>query len=588
MPVQAGDIDFRTVEAAVLLHADVGLASLQAMSFAEAEFHLDTSVDLLEWSRHAAARARSFAHQRAALDARAGRPDAPARRSATGSTSGTSSRPWPGPPSPSASPSRPGPSRRGRSVPHTMDAGAHLIAGCVNASLAEEFALRGRDSDAQRAREAAEKALRDALALDPGLQEARLRLGKLLLDLRRAVEAESLLAEVDERGADDRQRYLARLFLGRVADRLGRPEEAPRLYGRALEAWPDSQAARLALAHALERSSGPAAPLVLVGATLGASRRPDRAARPLVALPLRPAELTRAALERVWAQALDPMNALLAAALLAAAAPQAPPVFRAEVDVVRVEVLVTRGGAPVRGLGAADFELRDDGRVQALEPILEEESPVDAILVLDLSGSVNGPKLDALKAAGRAFLDGLREGEQAALLAFHHEVQLLEPLTADLGRGAARARAGVRPRQHGARRRRLLRPAAPRARGTPHRDRGLQRRHRQPELAPRCRRRRGRLPLDAIVYGVAVRAKGDPKVPFLGDVVRATGGQLFEAASERDLRARFLDVLGDIRARYVLSYAPGRGRPGWHALEVRLKRGKGDVLARPGYWRGAP
>ena len=34
--VHAGDIDFRTVEAAVLLHADVGLASLQAMSFAEA------------------------------------------------------------------------------------------------------------------------------------------------------------------------------------------------------------------------------------------------------------------------------------------------------------------------------------------------------------------------------------------------------------------------------------------------------------------------------------------------------------------------------------------------------------------------
>ena len=127
------------------------------------------------------------------------------------------------------------------------------------------------------------------------------------------------------------------------------------------------------------------------------------------------------------------MNALLAAALLAASTPQAPPVFRAEVDVVRVEVLVTRGGTPVRGLGAADFEVRDNGRLQALEPILEEETPVDAILVLDMSGSVNGPKLDALKAAGRAFLDGLREGEQAALLAFHHEVQLLEPLTADVG-----------------------------------------------------------------------------------------------------------------------------------------------------------
>ena len=24
---------------------------------------------------------------------------------------------------------------------------------------------------------------------------------------------------------------------------------------------------------------------------------------------------------------------------------------------------------------------------------------------------------------------------------------------------------------------------------------------------------------------------------------------------------------------------------GWHTLDVRLKRGGGDVLARPGYWR---
>jgi hypothetical protein len=94
---------------------------------------------------------------------------------------------------------------------------------------------------------------------------------------------------------------------------------------------------------------------------------------------------------------------------------------------------------------------------------------------------------------------------------------------------------------------------------------------------------------NAIVYGVAARARGDEENPFLGDVVRATGGRLFEAASERDLRARFLDVLGDIRARYVLRYVPsGTERPGWHALEVKLKGKRGEVLARPGYWRAGP
>jgi len=109
------------------------------------------------------------------------------------------------------------------------------------------------------------------------------------------------------------------------------------------------------------------------------------------------------------------MNALLAAALLSAPAPQAPPVFRAEVDVVRVEVLVTRKGTPVRGLAAADFEVRDEGRLQVLEPVLEEETPVDAILVLDMSGSVNGPKLEALKAAGREDPDLILVGEMRDL-----------------------------------------------------------------------------------------------------------------------------------------------------------------------------
>jgi len=283
------------------------------------------------------------------------------------------------------------------------------------------------------------------------------------------------------------------------------------------------------------------------------------------------------------------MTPLLAATLLAASAPQAPPVFRAEVDVVRVEVLVTRGGAPVRGLGAADFEVRDDGRLQTLDPILEEETPVDAILVLDLSASVKGPKLDALKAAGRAFLDGLHEGEQAALLAFHQEVQLLEPLTADIG-AVRRALDQASPRGSTAladavySALRLREPGERRTAIVVFSD-GIDNlswlsASDVVEAASRS---------NAIVYGVAVRGKGDQKVPFLGDVVRATGGRLFEASSERDLRERFLDVLGDIRSRYVLSYSPaGTGAAGWHTLAVRLKRGKGDVLARPGYWRGAP
>ena len=282
------------------------------------------------------------------------------------------------------------------------------------------------------------------------------------------------------------------------------------------------------------------------------------------------------------------MTSLLAATLLGAAA-QAPPVFRAEVGVVRVEVLVMRGGSPVGGLAASDFELRDEGIVQDVEQIQEEQTPVDAVLVLDASGSVSGEKLDALRAAAGAFLDGLRRGENGALLAFNHEVQLLHPMTTDLA-GVRRALDRVFPAGNTA----LIDAVYAALRLRELGDRrtavvvfsdGID--NLSWLSASDVVGAAGRS--NATVYGVTVRARGDPKEAFLGQVARATGGRVFEASSERDLRARFLDVLADIRSRYVLRYLPrGAGSSGWHRLEVRLRSGKGDVLARPGYWRTAP
>ena len=287
---------------------------------------------------------------------------------------------------------------------------------------------------------------------------------------------------------------------------------------------------------------------------------------------------------------------LLGLLVMAAATAQAPPVFRAEVDLVRVEVLVTRKGSPVRGLTAADFEVRDGGRLQTLQPIHEEETPIDVVLVLDLSQSVVGSKLSALRDAASAFLDGLRPGpsglqpgpdaERAALLVFQEEVRLLEPLTPALGRVrralqavTARGSTALLDATYSALR--LLEPGPRRTVVVVFSD-GLDSLSwltpaQVVETAARS---------EALVYAVVAREKGDPENTFLRDVTRATGGRAWTARSERELRARFLDVLDDIRSRYVLSYAPeGVAFSGWHALEVRLKKGKGEVLARPGYYR---
>lgn len=280
------------------------------------------------------------------------------------------------------------------------------------------------------------------------------------------------------------------------------------------------------------------------------------------------------------------MSGVTLAALLVAAAPQSPPVFGAEVGVVRVEVSVTRDGRPVRGLTAADFELRDEGRLQEVSLVAEEDARIDAVLVLDLSASVKGVKHAALRGAAAAFLDGLREGEAAAIVAFRDEVVLLEDFTSDrarlfeaLSRAEPRGSTALRDAVYCGLR---LRASESRRLAVVVFSDGLDN---VSLLAPAdvvgaAARTQG------VVYGVGVRQRKDAPPVFLHDVVRATGGRYFEALSDRELGRRFLDVLADIRSRYVLRFSPSEGpSPGWHELTVRLRRGRGEVLARKGYRR---
>ncbi len=281
------------------------------------------------------------------------------------------------------------------------------------------------------------------------------------------------------------------------------------------------------------------------------------------------------------------------AALAAAAAPavQAPPVFRSQVEAVRVDVAVTRDEAPVLGLRAADFELRDEGVPQALDLVSEEKDlPLQATLVFDMSASVTGERLTALRQAGLAFLGGLAGEDEAALVCFSHRVSLVQPPTGDLDRlrtallslqgsgstalrdalaAALLARAPTRRRtavvvfSDGADNVSWLSAAA------------------VSELA-----RRG----DAVVYAVLVRSSDpgtDASREFLSDLADATGGRMFEARRDSDLRDTFLILLHHLRGRYLLTYTPASTRAGWHRLELRLRHEKGHVLARPGYWRGA-
>jgi Ca-activated chloride channel family protein len=267
---------------------------------------------------------------------------------------------------------------------------------------------------------------------------------------------------------------------------------------------------------------------------------------------------------------------------------EGPPVFGVEVEVVRVEVLVTRRGEPVRDLSAEDFELHDNGVRQQLHPITFEEAPVDALLVLDLSESVKGSKLDALREAAGAFLGGLSPVDRAALVGFQQSVVVAVPATHAIPSvrfALDTVEGGGSTALHDAVYVALRLPeAGPRRSAVVVFSDGIDNvSWLSGEEVVEAAGRSG-----AVVYAVDAREPGDPDDDFLKDVTKATGGQVWRAGKTDDLPARFLDVLHDIRARYVLSYTPaGVDTAGWHELEVKLRGRKGDVLARPAYYRPA-
>jgi tetratricopeptide (TPR) repeat protein len=95
----------------------------------------------------------------------------------------------------------------------------------------------------------AESAYREAIAADPKLAEAWLRLGRVLTLQGRRDEAHVALARVPELTTDARWRYLALLFRASAYEADGKLDVAHPSYRGALEVWPSSHAARLGVSR---------------------------------------------------------------------------------------------------------------------------------------------------------------------------------------------------------------------------------------------------------------------------------------------------------------------------------------------------
>lgn len=296
------------------------------------------------------------------------------------------------------------------------------------------------------------------------------------------------------------------------------------------------------------------------------------------------------------------------AALLAFLIPPAQsPVFRSGADEVRVDVLVSEHGRPVKGLTSRDFELRDSGVTQKIETIDVADVPFSVTLALDKSASMEGTALRQLKDGARAALDELKAGDRAAILSFNEAIGAETPWTADytaLVSGIEGLAAGGTTSLHDAAATAVLaRDPEPGRRNllilfTDGDDTSSW----LPDSAAYDLAAR----TDVVVYGIttgttalaretALRWRSGIRlerqqsivssVDFLSTLAARTGGKHLRSTGT-DLRRAFAQIVSEFRTRYVLYYRPeGVSATGWHPIDVRLKGVRGQVTARRGYER---
>jgi hypothetical protein len=72
--------------------------------------------------------------------------------------------------------------------------------------------------------------------------------------------------------------------------------------------------------------------------------------------------------------------------------------------------------------------------------------------------------------------------------------------------------------------------------------------------------------------------------PFsLAELARRTGGLSAEAASPAQLSVATRTILDELHHQYVLAFAGGP-EPGWHSLQVKVRRGRVNARSRDGYY----
>jgi Ca-activated chloride channel family protein len=296
------------------------------------------------------------------------------------------------------------------------------------------------------------------------------------------------------------------------------------------------------------------------------------------------------------------------------------PVFRGAGELVRVFATVTdRDGRLVTSLKQEDFEIRDEGKPQPITLFDNTPRPIRLIVMLDVSGSMEG-NLPLLRAASEQLFTRLRPDDRVRVGTFGHDVTISSTFTRDLAELRAAlptliARDAPTPLWRGIDD--AMEAFLNEGRGGPEgpgdpgdndrrvvlvlsdgKDGGPQFRSRfvsQGEVIDRARNQ------SVMVYAIGMRSRGPRQMPAFGAaglqaaltadlpdpglarVAEETGGGYLEIRYNQDLAAAFAQVADELHSQYLLGFAPPKRDGKVHDIEVKVSQRGMKPRARKNY-----
>jgi Ca-activated chloride channel family protein len=281
-----------------------------------------------------------------------------------------------------------------------------------------------------------------------------------------------------------------------------------------------------------------------------------------------------------------------------------PPTFRGQSDLVRVFVTVTdRDGRLVTNLTRDQFEVRDDGKPQAISVFDNTPQPIRLVVMLDVSGSMEG-NLTLLRGATQELFSRLGRDDAARIGTFGRDVKISDEFTRDARVLRTALPDGIDPdaptplwravdqaldvfKEGGDGRPVVLvlsdgRDSGPEPFGR--RD-SLERRAVASQAGAIDRARNE----NVMIYAVGMRSRsarqsapglgaaglqaalaGDMPDPGLARVAEDTGGGYLEIRGGTDLDAAFAQVADELHSQYLIGYAPPKRDGKAHDIDVRV------------------